>query len=124
MITNLERYPERGRPQRVLVSPQFEAACPRPMIQMIQPIVDVYGVEALGFVYSPKNPLKAWSIIRGVEILEWARAEWMHNSISAFRPTLILAAESDQILKAQATEYELPILTFREDQGDEKRPFN
>tara|TARA_R110000744_G_scaffold186249_3_gene305599 strand:- start:522 stop:878 length:357 start_codon:yes stop_codon:yes gene_type:complete len=114
MKADLERYPERGRPQRVLISPQFEIVCPRPIIEMIQPIVDVYGIAALGFVYSPNNPLKAWSILHEVEILEWARPEWMHSSIEAFKPTLILAAESDDVLNAQASEHELPVLTFRE----------
>lgn len=118
MKANLERYPERGRAQRVLISPEFEAICPRPMTEMVQPIVDVYGIEALGFVHTANNPLKAWSVLHNVEILEWARPEWMLNGVQAFRPTLILAAESDKILMSEANENEIPVLTFKEDPID------
>lgn len=114
MKANLERFPERGKAQRVLITSEFETACPRPMVEMIQPIVTVYGIEALGFVFSPNNPLKAWSTLNNVEVLEWARPEWMHSAIQAFNPTLILASQEDDLLMAEASEYEIPVLTFQE----------
>jgi hypothetical protein len=42
----------------------------------------------------------------------------MLNSVQAFRPTLILAAESDKILMSEADENEIPVLTFKEDAVD------
>jgi hypothetical protein len=117
MKANLEFYPERGMPQRVLISPWFMEICPRPMIEMIQPIVDVYGIEALGFVHLPNNPLKAWALLHGIEILEWVSLQSMHSlewpSLQAFRPTLLLASEYDDALWCrEARKQNLPALSF------------
>jgi len=106
MKAELVGNPESGTEQRVLISPgatELILETPMGVTAFLEPIIKVYGIEAIGMPYVQTPETRDWCRANNASLIEWAKPEWMENGVALLRATIIVCRvdEHEYIASAQ-----------------------